>query len=495
MPPAVLAAGSAAAVDWSPLAAGLRTEVAPQGGPAKPPDECGAFACVGLKIPAADPALFAGTPHGMLAAFHLHAFAELAAYAAGPRSAGGDAFWVRVIERWLATAGRPAGAGWHPFPLSGRVMAWCAALSAGNWPHAPAQAMRASLARQLLVLRRSVEHDVGGNHLLRNATALAIGGACLGDDRARGQGERLLAREVPRQVLPAGGHVERSPSYHREVLNDLRNAAAVLERAGRPAPWAARLDDMDAWLSRLAAPDGSLPLRGDAWEGPPVPPGQEAVADLDGLVVLRGDGLHAVLQCGPLGPDHLPPHVHADALSFSLWADGRWLVADPGAFTYSGPERDRFRSTPAHATLTVGDRDQCAFWGPFRASLLPTVSRGPVERRDRGWLVVEARHDGYRPAVHVRRFAFHPAHGLVVRDRLEGGGRHEVVSRVPLGPAAVSGVDVRPLDGDARREQARYAPYLGTAVDTEVLVQRRSLAPGEECGWSLLRPGAEPPAF
>jgi hypothetical protein len=467
LPTSVLAAGSPPAVRWQPLAAGLGVDPAPQHGTSPPvrPDLWGQGA--------------------LLARFGAHGFEALAAYCAGERTAEGDASWTALVERWLAEHGRPEPVGWHPYPLSGRVIAWCAALSAGGWPEPLADAMTSSLARQLLMLRRSVEQDVGGNHVLRNATALVIGGACLGDERALRRGARVLEREVPRQLLTDGGHEERSPSYHREVLADLEAAAALLDG---PA-WAQRLPAMRAWLSSLAAPDGSLPLLNDAWEGPPVTPGNEPLQVVDDLVVLRGEGLHAVLDCAPLGPVHLPAHVHADALSFTLWCDGGWLVADPGAFTYIGPDRDAFRGTAAHATVTVGGRDQCTFWGPFRASLLPRVSRGAVEHRDDGWIVVRASHDGYRPVVHHRAFAFHPEHGLVVADRVEGAGA-EVVSRVPLAPGADASA-VRPLAGDAERVEGRYAPYLGTAVATVVLQQRP--VPGEAFGWAILRPGAQAP--
>lgn len=485
VPPSVLATGPEPDPAWRGLARDVGVQEAPQGGPVPAPEADGAFHFIGRRIDADDPALFTGGSNGLLEAFHAQGFVDLPGYVAQRRSPDGDAFWTAVIERWLREEDEPGPVGWHPFPLSGRMIAWCAALSASGWPEPLAERMRRSLARQLRMLRRSVEHDVGGNHVLRNATALVVGGACLGDDRALRTGERLLAREVSRQLLPDGGHEERSTSYHREVRDDLRTAAAVLERAGRPVPWADALNAMDAWLGLLAAPDGSLPMLNDAWDGPPVVPrGDEAVTTLDGLIVLRGEGLHAVLDCAPLGPRHLPAHVHADALSFSLWVDGRWVVADPGTFTYWGPERDAFRGTAAHATLTVEGADQCRFWGRFRASGLPTVTHGPVERRDDGWLVVEARHDGFGGVVHVRRFEFHPSEGLVVEDRIEGDRAVSIESRLPLGPEA-DGVQITALGGESTVEPAKYSPHFGQIVDTQAHVLRHTLAPGETCGWSL----------
>ncbi len=469
----MLAAGRVAPAAWRPLALDAGKDPAPQGGPAPPPGS--SFHAIGVRRDLDAPALWTDPGDGLLFLFHLHAFAGLAEDPAAPG-------WPALVHGWLNHCGRPGGPGWHPFPLSGRLIAWSAALSAGAFDAATAARMQASMRRQLVLLRHRVEHDVGGNHVLRNATALVVAGHCLVDARAAAQGERLLAREIPLQVGADGGHEERSTSYHREVLADLETAASVLDAAGRSVPWRDHLEPMRAWLAALAAPDGSLPLIGDAWEGPPVAPLADAVTELEAHVVLRGDGVHVVLNTGPLGPPHLPAHLHAHALAFSVWMDGRWVVADPGAFTYAGSERDAYRGTGAHATVTVDGRDQCRFWGAFRATRLPQVHRRPLERRPDGWLVLEAWHAGYRPAVHHRTFAFHPQHGLAVRDRVEGGG--DAVSHLPLGPSA----EPELVSPAAASRSARFSPFIGTSVPTLALEQR-----GPVTGWDLLRPGAPTP--
>ena len=137
--------------------------------------------------------------------------------------------------------------------------------------------------------------------------------------------------------------------------------------------------------------------------------------------VLRHGGDQAILDVGPLCPPHLPPHAHADALSFVLWADAMPLVSDPGSFTYAGPEREAFRSTAAHATLEVDGANQCDFWGAFRAAHLPRVRRLRLEHSPEA-TVVTAEHDGFRrladPVMHRRTFCWLPGWGIVVADRL-----------------------------------------------------------------------------
>jgi uncharacterized heparinase superfamily protein len=349
------------------------------------------------------------------------------------------------------------------------------------------------------MLRRCVEHDIGGNHVLRNASALAVGGACCGDRSAWRRGQRVLVRELPLQVLPDGGHEERSPSYARLILGDLEDVVEVERRAGR-APSAeilaavARLGDA---LRSLTGPDGMLPRLNDAWDGPWFPRSPAAVAELPdtGYVTLRDGEDQVVLDVGPLCPPHLPPHAHADALSFQLWADGDPVVIDAGTGSYAPPDRAWARSTGSHATVAVDGQDQCTFWGPFRASQLPRVTRGVLQRR-RDSVVLTAWHDGYRrladPVLHVRTFCWLPGDGIVVVDRLRARDPHEVLSSLPLAPTGPGSIRIAALGGRRVSERmGRVAPVFGRYEPAPVLEQRASVAPAETFGWILTRSQAE----
>jgi hypothetical protein len=497
LPPAALAVGlGAEPQEIRPLAAGLGADPAPQGGPCPPPHETGTFRGYGFerRLDADDP----NDP--LILRFAVHGFGPLASYAGGRRSPDADRFWADAVRRWLERHRQPRLPAWHPYPTSSRIIAWTSALSTLSWPDSLRADVAAQLGRQARYLRRCVEHDVGGNHVMRNATALAFAGAVLPRTGLLPLGLELLRREASEQVLPDGGHLERSPSYHREVLGDLRDVRELVARTGaRPPGW---LDDAigraEAWQAALAGPDGRLPLLNDAWDGPPV-----ARSDADNLhladsghVALRHERDQAVLDVGPLCPAHLPPHAHADALSFVLWADGQPVVVDPGSFSYSGPERDRFRGTAAHATVAVDGADQCVFLGDFRAVGLPEV-RALAPRAVDGAVVVDAVHDGYRrladPVVHRRTFAWVPGAGLVVVDRLDCAREHPVSLRLPLAPGIPASAEragpfaVRALGGTVETADGWHSPWLGERVRTTDLRIRRTASPGEPFGWSLLR--------
>jgi hypothetical protein len=261
---------------------------------------------------------------------------------------------------------------------------------------------------------------------------------------------------------------------------------------------------MERWLGKVSGPDRVLPLLNDSWEAPPrdFTSGEPSTHLADsGYVVFRHERDQLLFDAGPLCPNHLPPHAHADALSFVLWAEGRPLVVDPGSYAYTGERRDMFRSTAAHNTVEVDGADQCEFWGDFRAAYLPRVDRAHIERHDE-LLLATSRHDGYRrlrePATHERTVAWWPEWGVVVLDRLLGRGTHTVGSRLhcapgadPVTPNRLGPFVLAGLGGpDAVLREGSYSPFLGVSMPTRTLEMRVDVAPGRLFGWSLLRPGA-----
>lgn len=487
---------------WRPLAAGVGVNSAPQSGPSTPPHVSGSFTAIGTERSRDAPDLWRSRGvEDLLFSFTLHGFDELPPYLAAGRDRSGDAFWSQVLGDWLESCAAPSVPGWHPYPLSRRIVAWSAALSAGGWDSGLARALQGSLTHQVRYLRRCVEHEIGGNHVLENAVALTIGGACIGIAGALEQGRRLLRRELAGQVLDDGGHLERSPSYHRQILERLVDAQGVLEAYGEPMEeLEAACGSMRRWMFAVAGPDGAVPRLNDGWDGPPVTPSTAPLVELgaSGYVTLRSGGDQAVLDVGALCPPHLPPHAHADALSFVLWADGEPMVVDPGSGSYHGEVRAWSRATGTHNTVEIDGESQCVFLGDFRAARLPRVT---YERIDRGAerTIVVASHDGYRrlrdPVTHRRTFCWLPGDGLVVVDTVEAARSHRVRSRLHLAPGVTSGrgpLRIRALWGARVEERSgRIAPYLGTFASGVVLEQAASSTERPVMGWSLLRSEAE----
>src|SRR4029079_1785027 len=100
------------------------------------------------------------------------------------------------------------------------------------------------------------------------AKALMFAGAllnCDGSSRWYELGRRLLEKELRRQILSDGAHVERSPMYHSIVLEDLLDVYNLGCALNRPTQQiGGHIPLMLGWLDHLTHPDGEIALFNDA---------------------------------------------------------------------------------------------------------------------------------------------------------------------------------------------------------------------------------------
>ena len=373
----------------------------------------------------------------------------------------GDADRARsLVVSWIEAHPPRNDDAWHPYPLSTRVGNWIAALTLV--PEIASPELSQSLWHQLQRLTHNVEDDVLGNHVIRNARALVLGGAAFEAADLKRRGIDLLRRELPEQILPDGGHYERSPAYHLVVLRDLLEI-----QAASPHSWLGEaIDGMRSSAAALERPDGAPALFNDGTVDAPrldLPEPQQGLSVFpdSGFAVVREGRLWLAFRCGRAAPAFLPPHAHADALSFQLWWDGVPVLVDPGSYTYeAGTDRDWFRSTRAHSTIRVGGRDQFETWGAFRSGRLPDVLLRYA--RDR---VLEASVALPGRVRHVRRIEW-TADSVDVQDRVEGRGTRDIESRLIWAPNRPP-LTVR-FDGgeQPRPEPAWLSERIGERVPT-----------------------------
>jgi len=391
--------------------------------------------------------------------------------------AGDLAGAARALAAWIERNPPAPGDAWHPYTTSTRAGNWVAALSLV--PELETPAVRESLWRQLAFLARNVEDDVLGNHVIRNARALVLGGAAFGSAELLERGVGLLERELPVQILPDGGHYERSPVYHLVVLRDLLEVAETTSVPGLGGA----IERMRSFAAGLARPDGAPALFNDggldlvpALELPAARAGLSLFADT-GYAVVRTPRVWLAFDCGPPSPPYLPAHAHADTLSFQLWLDGAPVVVDPGTYTYEpGRDRDWFRGTRAHSTVAV-DGDQFELWGAFRSGPLPRIELLEASERE---LVAAVSYRGFR---HERRIRLGGGE-LTIQDRLDGSGTRLVESSLPLAPGAdpaAAATGTKPARREPRPVSERFYERLG--ADALVVREARSLP--AELGWTI----------
>jgi uncharacterized heparinase superfamily protein len=387
---------------------------------------------------------------------HLHYWDWAWGLAAEPDRPAARRLFAALWRSWRAACPFGAGEAWLPYPAALRAWSWCGLygdLVAGT---ALAGEYCRALAAHAGFLRRHLESDVGGCHLIKNLKALAGLGLFLGDDALLRWSLGLLAEQAAAQLLPDGGHDERAPAYHCQVLGDLIDVAGLLGAAGLPPAPALTMAiaRMRRWLGAVLTPDGAVPLLNDGFPVPgplvaalrpaPPPAGRLLTLARTGLIRAQAGDWHLLADAGPPGAG-----AHADTLSCVAHVGGQPLLVDTGTSTLAaGRARDYERSTAAHNTLEIDGANSTEVWGASRAGRRARVS-GPVARLAADGMTALAAHDGYRhlrgrPG-HRRRWSL-TSGGLQVDDEVTGAGRHAVAVRWHLPPG--SGIRLRP-DGAA----------------------------------------------
>lgn len=422
-----------------------------------------------------------------------------------------DATFERLVLDWIAhnplDDRRLLRFAWHPFALSIRGVVWMQQIARRHDRLSPAFIARAtrSLASQLRFVEHHYEHDLRGNHLIKNIKALLWGAAFFaGEESARwGRlGRRLLAAELAEQVLADGVHYERSPGYHCQVLADLLECYTVLPDCPERSELARRLPAMGRAAALLTHPDGGVAQFNDCALHNAYPSAQclDVLARLlpfgrpaDGPFALHEAGFfgarhghdYLVVDCGAIAPSYLIGHGHGDILSFEWSLDGRRIIVDQGTYqNLAGPRRAASRSALNHNTVSIDSREQCDFYGAHRCGRRAVPELLEWSPTASGFTLVGS-HDGFAdlPGTprHVRRFEATPGR-LVIEDRLEGSPPRAAVASylfhpdcraerrgdgvlINAGPVRV----VIRVPGPFRLEDAEWYPDLYTALPTKRL--------------------------
>lgn len=330
------------------------------------------------------------------------------------------------------------------------------------------------------------------NHYFSNVAGLFWLGTLVPElehaERWRTIGWRELRREMRKQMLPDGANFESSTGYHRFITELILYTFVLARRSGDEIGE----DDLDIlrkaeeYIRAIQRPDERMPLIGDAdgsqiipivrreadecvyllqlfaalfddagidsWKPAPEvwwlcgpqklaqrelgPQGSTACPDA-GAYVMRSDDLYLHFNANDVGLRGRGSHGHNDALAIEICAFGVPFIVNPGSYVYNldRHERDRFRSTAYHSTVTVDDTEQntTRVDMPFkmgneaRPKVLEWYSDETTDR-------VVAEHYGYRrldrPVVHRRMVVFNKQERYwSMTDEILGEGEHEISFR------------------------------------------------------------------
>jgi uncharacterized heparinase superfamily protein len=446
--------------------------------------------------------------------YNLHYFDDLNACDSMQRVA-----WHRaLIKRWIQENQSNSGTGWESYPTSLRIVNWIKWLVAGN---APVPGMLDSLVTQANWLDRRLEWHLLGNHLFANAKALVFAGLFFNGQQSTkwlATGLNIIEQQLPEQVLADGGNFERSTMYHAIFLEDVLDLINVSVHWSRWVPdsqvklWREQASRMLCWLDALTHPDGEIALFNDAAFGIASNFCQlRAYAqrleflddshderehgllrlvhfDESGYIRMETDNAVGLLDVARIGPDYLPGHAHADTLSFELSLFGQRVVVNGGTSCYGvGLERFNERSTAAHSTVVISDKNSSEVWSGFRVAQRAYPFDLQISNVQDA-LKVACSHDGYTrlsgAPVHRREWLM--GSGILRVLDTVCGGSHAASARYILHPdvqISAAGdnlwqlllpgghsVLVTVLAGNSRIDSANYAPEFGRILSTKCLV-------------------------
>ncbi|MGB5325937.1 MAG: alginate lyase family protein, partial [Pseudomonadales bacterium] len=285
-----------------------------------------------------------------------------------------------------------------------------------------------------------------------------------GDEPARWRSRALqeIPEQLQEQMLPDGGHYERSPQYHclmvENILDILNLAQNNPSRIGKAFPAVLRqhAESALAFIEDIAPADTLLPLFNDSAQGiaPEVSALQRYAKHLFGYVVNAGSAdPHVVCRadfgligfrtaqaallfdCGEPGPKYQPGHTHCDLLSFELAWGGLPLIVDTGVCEYEpGPRRHYLRSTAAHNTISIDGLEQSEIWGEFRVARRARVTRGSIKLEGNfsgvASLKIEGSFEGFFPGTWRDRPGFRHQRQIYVKLVKGGIESLEVVDTI-----------------------------------------------------------------
>jgi heparan-sulfate lyase len=291
----------------------------------------------------------------------------------------------------------------------------------------------------------------------------------------------VFSKTLSEQVNSEGVQREWSPNYHTVVAAEMMDILHLcLQNHHQPPPILGDITKkMFSYWVAMTAPDWTLPMFGDTRRDPNDQfgltslkfaarlfhePGFEALADRrrDGLAsvgsrffpeagmyFLRSgwdkDATYMALHNSPPG---LSVHDQPDNGTFELYALGRWLMTDSGSYAYPetplAGERDWFRRTASHQTLTLVDRNSAS------------APRFDLWKQDGEQIILTFENASYPQLTHRRTIFFVDRRYFVLIDEAIGSARGALDLHFQFAPG--------PFEKNARRHFVHTAFPQGANV-------------------------------
>jgi uncharacterized heparinase superfamily protein/O-antigen/teichoic acid export membrane protein len=284
-----------------------------------------------------------------------------------------------AMDLQVAEDGGVRGFHWSPIAVALRILALASAVELAGHEHldpADRSVIASHLSRAVAVLRVSSEMYLGYNHAVFGETGAYVAALLVGDVRWARRSLRNAARVLARCTLPDGLWAERSPTYHVHMLLLARCLSAAAPSMDTREQFDEIVGRMERALPAIVHPDGEIAVFNDAaiadavkpelvgWSPPPQP--CHSLPDA-GYFRASAGVLTVIMDAGPMGPDSVIGHGHADFLSLEVSIGKERFIVDPGvASIQGGAARRQTRSSLAHNGPAIEDLEPAEFFGSWR---------------------------------------------------------------------------------------------------------------------------------
>ena len=387
---------------------------------------------------------------------------------------GAQAAAIELTRRWLGENLRYREETWRADILAARLrnlLLNSAYLStnadAGSGDAGFRALLMGSLYRQAAHLAGALPDALYGAALLKAVIAVMLAGLMLPrGERLLVKGRKLFGKELPRQLLADGGHVERSPQVMLELLINLIDLRDVFSAARRPLPDSLQIsiENLASVVLMLTHGDGQLARFNDTAELDPQlveaalrraggrlrPLNQLPISGFQRMECARS---LVLVDCGAPPRHGLDGHAHAGTLSFELSVDGDHLIVNCGAHPWSKEWQQVQRTSAAHSTLIVDNVNSSMLLPPRKAvgggvrvggiALKPDIVTSRREETN-GQIWLDLSHNGYEEGfglIHRRRL-YLSANGedFMGEDHLIGKGGNSFALRFHLHPGVQASI-------------------------------------------------------
>ncbi len=288
-----------------------------------------------------------------------------------------------------------------------------------------------AIKKQIHFLTKNLEYHIDANHLLENAIALRFSTLFLNNEQLVKKSRKLLIKILREQIFIDGGHYERSPMYHLQLLNHLCILIGAMPIKDSDYKFLESVTvKMWSWINQITNNGKIMPYLQDSTgnylhQYHSIKPFLESISTSSELIkltdskyrIIQNDNFRLIFNCGNANPSFQPGHAHSDELGIVLYRNSEPILVDPGISTYEiGNRRSNEKGSTYHNTIVINELNHSELWSSFRMARRSKV----LISKDSNHLV-EAELSPYHSLNSIiQRQISVASNGITIIDRVKG---------------------------------------------------------------------------